>query len=335
MGNPYGQYGAAGGGAWSWAAGRERTLRQRPTIEVTVIGGYLGAGKTTLVNHLLRCATGRIAVLVNDFGDVDIDGALIESHDGSTISLTNGCICCSLVDGFAAALATVRSAEPMPERLVIEASGVADPASVAAYGHAPGLRLDATVVVVDAETIRARSRDEYVGDTVVGQLSSADIVVLNKLDLVDERAAVATRSWLRQAAPHAAIIDAVDSAVDPRVLLGSVDEPVVEPGRSEPAFESAEVLYQSRTWTAPGAVDRDWLEALLDSLPTGIVRTKGVVALTDRPGDPVVVQAVGRRWTIRPLSSENPARGSSGAPGQLVFIGLHGAFDDSFEASLG
>ncbi|MEL7156360.1 MAG: GTP-binding protein, partial [Actinomycetota bacterium] len=155
-------------------------------IPVTVIGGYLGSGKTTLVNHLLRGADERIAVLVNDFGSVNIDADLIESQDGETLRLANGCICCSLAEGFAAALDTVLELDPRPDRLVLEASGVADPAAVAAYGHGPGLLLDAVVVVVDGETVRAQAADGYLAQTIDGQLRAADVLVANKLDLVPE-----------------------------------------------------------------------------------------------------------------------------------------------------
>ena len=105
--------------------------RSEELIEVSVIGGYLGAGKTTLVNHILREASERVAVMVNDFGEINIDETLIDSSNENTISLTNGCICCSLVDGFATALESVLSFRPRPTRLVIEASGVADPGTIA------------------------------------------------------------------------------------------------------------------------------------------------------------------------------------------------------------
>ena len=291
-------------------------------IQVTVIGGYLGAGKTTLVNHILRTADERIAVLVNDFGDVNIDEALIASQDGDTISLANGCICCSLVDGFSAALATITALDPVPERLVIESSGVADPATVAAYGHSPGLRLDATVVVVDAETIRTKARDVYVGDTVVGQLGSGDIIVLNKTDLVDAESATDTRSWLAQRAPQAVIVDAANAVVDPAVLFGVIPTPLVlesEHKEGHAGHLHAESLFDSWTWTSTEPIERDAIEAFMESLSESIVRSKGILFLADDPEQPMVLQRVGKRWTLRRFLQPS-------APGsRMVLIGLRGA----------
>ena len=113
------------------------------SLPFTVIGGYLGAGKTTLLNHLLTNARGlRVAVLVNDFGSVNIDVDLIRSHDGDTINLANGCMCCSLVGGFAQAIGQVRNRAESFDHVVIEASGVADPAKIAQYGQMYELPLD-------------------------------------------------------------------------------------------------------------------------------------------------------------------------------------------------
>jgi G3E family GTPase len=141
-------------------------------IPLTVIGGYLGAGKTTLINHLLREAGGRqLTVLVNDFGELEIDAALIEARHGDTISLSNGCICCAVGDRLVSALMQIgRRARP-PDQLVIETSGIADPRRVAQIGTA-GRRfaLHGIVVVVDPLEARARLADPYVGETVRRQL---------------------------------------------------------------------------------------------------------------------------------------------------------------------
>jgi G3E family GTPase len=309
----------------------ERSGTTGPDIDVTVIGGYLGAGKTTLVNHILRTADERIAVLVNDFGDINIDEALIESDDGDTISLANGCICCSLVDGFAAALTTVRELEPLPQRLVIEASGVADPGTVAAYGHGPGLRLDAVVVVVDAETVQARSTDKYVGDTVQAQIRAADILVLNKVDLVDAGQLAGTAAWLTELAPDAVMVEADQAQVGPELLFGAIPDRSVADRRAEPdpadgRPNEADRLFESWTWQGPHPIPRAAIDRLMDDLPDSVVRAKGVVQLDDDTERPMVLQRVGGRWSLRKASAELRHRGGS----ELVFIGLSGALDQAW-----
>lgn len=302
--------------------------REVEDTAVSVIGGYLGAGKTTLVNHILRTADERVAVLVNDFGDINIDEDLIASQDGDTISLANGCICCSLVDGFSSALETVAELDPQPERLVIESSGVADPATVAAYGHGPGLTLDATIVVVDAETIRAKARDEYVGDTVVGQLGSADIIVLNKIDLVTDDDATATEEWLRGQCADAVIVRSADAVVDAALLFGVAPGSAAPPGEQAAAAEHghlhADSLFESWTWTGEADLSRGAIDALMDSLPDSVVRVKGLVTVDDEERV-MVLQRVGSRWSLRPFGPR-PKQFTS----QLVFIGLHGSIDDAW-----
>src|SRR5258708_3959715 len=168
----------------------------RDAIPFTVIGGFLGAGKTTLLNRLLRGATGRrFAVLVNDFGALDIDGRLVADHDGDTIALANGCLCCTIGDSL---VTTILSLLERPERfdhIVAEASGVADPGRVADLAVLePRLARDGVIVVVDAADVRERAADRRVGDTVTRQLGAADLIVLNKIDLAHDLAAL--RGWL-------------------------------------------------------------------------------------------------------------------------------------------
>lgn len=309
-------------------------------IPVTVIGGYLGSGKTTLVNHLLAAGLERIAVLVNDFGEVDIDADLIEQSDGDTIALANGCICCSLVDGLAAALDTIASLEPRPDRLVIEASGVADPATVAAYGHGPGYALDAVVVLVDAETVRQRAVDRYVGDTVIGQLRSADIVVVNKVDLVTPAVAADVVEWLGPRVDRALVVEAARAEIDPAVLFGHLagerrPEPGDEHGTdrgddrgSGHGHGAADEVYQNWTWVGATSVTRSAIEELMEDLPDAVVRAKGVLRLDDDPDRPQVLQRVGRRWSIRPVPATAPAATSTGS--RLVLIGRRGAVDDGW-----
>ncbi len=301
-------------------------------IPVTVIGGYLGSGKTTLVNQLLAAGSERIAVLVNDFGEVDIDAALIEQADGDTIALANGCICCSLVDGLAAALDTIANLEPAPDRLVIEASGVADPASVAAYGHGPGLTLDAVVVLVDVETVRQRAVDRYVGDTVISQLRSADIVVVNKVDLVAETEVAEVLAWLEHRVDRALVVTAERADVDPAVLFGRVTGAGQERSGSQPVrphgHGSVDDVFQNWTWVGDGSLARATIEGLMADLPDGIVRAKGVLRLDDDPDRPQVLQRVGQRWTLRPVPASAPASSSSGS--RLVLIGRTGALDDAW-----
>lgn len=152
------------------------------TLPVTLIGGYLGAGKTTLVNHLLRTADGlRLAILVNEFGALPIDADLIEARGEKVIAIAGGCVCCSYGSDLMAALMDLEVVAEEIDHVLIETSGVALPDQVArSLDLLAGYAHDGTVVLADAETVRARARDDYLSDTIAAQLESGDLLLLNK-----------------------------------------------------------------------------------------------------------------------------------------------------------
>ena len=148
-------------------------------IPVTVIAGYLGSGKTTLINKFLLEARSPIAVLVNDFGELDIDSKLIDNEESLTLSLTNGCVCCKLSDDIGASLESLKNRDI--SAVVIEASGVSLPIKIANYGLSwPGFTLNAIITVVDGQSIARLLKDKFVMHTVKNQIQQADAVLLNR-----------------------------------------------------------------------------------------------------------------------------------------------------------
>jgi G3E family GTPase len=298
-------------------------------IPVTMVGGYLGAGKTTLINHVLTGSHGlRIAVLVNDFGAINIDASLIADASDDTISLTNGCVCCSIHDDLGAALDLQTRRTSPPEHILIETSGVAEPARILTYATGwPGVRLDAVVTLVDAETIRARAEDKFVGRVVRRQLAAADFLVMNKRDLISDTERASLAQWLGQQAPKAQQVEAVYGRVD-HVLLFDTARPDerLEP-RSCPAATTdgsalevntvSRVHFYSTTIDMFTPVDIETLSATLQTLPPTIHRLKGFVS-DSSAGKRWLVQRVGNRLSI---TSVPRSVTSSGLANMLVAIG--------------
>jgi G3E family GTPase len=301
-------------------------------LPFTVIGGYLGAGKTTLLNHLLADAIGlRIAVLVNDFGSLNIDAALVRSHAGDTIELANGCLCCSLVSGFAEVLSRVKARAADFDHVVIEASGVAEPLRVAQMAQGFGFPIEARLVVVDGEQIERQAADKYVGDVVRRQLRQADLLLVNKLDLISEEEREALRGALDTLALGVSRLEMERGELPLALLLGrhfgsALPSPLSDcfPGSGADAGETAH-RHDERfdTWILPceRPLTRLALERFATRLPAGLHRAKGFVVLADAPDQPHLFQLVGNRWSLEPAETGTvPAGGTA-----LVVIGHRGA----------
>ena len=280
-------------------------------LSVITIGGYLGSGKTTLLNNLLRRADGRrLAVLVNEFGELPIDEDLIVAEDENMISIAGGCICCSFGNDLIGALNELAMLDPPPDYVVIESSGVAIPgAIVSTFSLIDGFRSDGIVVVVDAETVQAAAKDDYIGDTITRQLSDAEIVLVNKLDLVEPEQAKDLAAWLSEMAPDAAQVPARFGDVAPETILGVVAEPST--GHTAP---HSDAQFESMILRPDGDVDASVLAQDLATGGYGVIRAKGYVAGAE--GQTWLIQTVGRRWQ----AEQAQEHGVTG----IVCLGLRG-----------
>ena len=156
-------------------------------IPLTLISGYLGTGKTTLINNLLRTTKKKIALLVNDFGDVNIDESLIESRTDSILSIAGGCVCCSYGNELIETLESMNSNEILPDHIVLEASGIALPSKIIqTISLMDFLSFHGTLLLTDASRLRSQLNDLYISDTISLQIEQHDLLVLNKTDLLKE-----------------------------------------------------------------------------------------------------------------------------------------------------
>jgi G3E family GTPase len=270
-------------------------------VAVLVVAGYLGSGKTTLVNQVLRSpAAPRTAVVVNDFGAVGIDEHLISGCDGDVIALANGCICCTYGASLTGTLLDLLERDEALRLVIIETSGVADPTEVVRQSSLPGFVRARVVTVVDAEDVRRRASDRFVGRTVLGQIAAAGLLVLNKVDLVPSEAALAeVRTFLDAVAPSIPVVEAVHGSVPLLTLLhaavhGSIGVDVDEAAPSERGHG-----HVSWSWSHPGPIGREPFEKFLADLPTTVVRAKGIVTFADALSTRVEFHCVGGRIEVR------------------------------------
>ncbi|WGS20377.1 MULTISPECIES: GTP-binding protein [unclassified Bradyrhizobium] len=285
-------------------------------VPILLVVGFLGAGKTTVVNHLLAHAQGRrIAAVVNDFGAINIDAELIAGTSDGVASLSNGCICCSLEGDLIRTLATLLRRDPRPEFIVIETSGVADPSDVVRnlmdpviWREAP---LETVLCVVDATQPAARLDDALLRS----QLRAADVVALSKVDLASAEQCARIRDAVRALRPAAVVVDALNGEVPTALLFpADLDRPP-SPRETEPRRPVVD-RFETLNWTSERPVRLPRLQQAISRLAPKLARAKGLFETVEQPGRLMVFQLAGGRATL--------AAGEAPAPGvprtRIVFI---------------
>lgn len=286
-------------------------------VPILLVTGFLGAGKTTVVNHLLAHADGRrIAAIVNDFGAINIDAELIAGTGDGVISLANGCICCSLEGDLLRTLSTLLRRNPRPEYIVIETSGVADPADIVRNLMDPVILREAPLETVLCVIDAGMPSSALDGALQRSQLRVADIVALSKLDLEDEGAGLRMRAAIRAQRVPAVVVDATHGEIPSALLFPAhVDRAVAAPRTPRPK-RPAEERFETLSWISDRPVSLPRLQQAIGRLAPKLVRAKGLFETIEQPGRQMVFQFAGGRATLAP--GEAPTAGAPRA--RIVFI---------------
>jgi G3E family GTPase len=269
---------------------------------ITLVTGPLGSGKTTLLRHILATRRAKIAIVMNEFGEIAIDAKVIEGKNVRIAELGGGCVCCSLLGEFEAAVNEIIE-KVAPEMIIVETTGLAEPEALVfnIQEALPQCRLDGVVSVIDADML---VRFPELGHTTRLQIEGADILLLNKIDLVKPTQIEPLETKLREINPTAAIIRTQRCRIDPELMFGiGREKKVARPEhRHQPEFESF-------TFSSDNIFSRDCFEAFADRLPANVIRAKGFIRF---PDGAQLFNFVAGRWELEPFESDRT---------ELVFIG--------------
>lgn len=262
-------------------------------VPLTIISGFLGSGKTSLLNHLLTQANGkRITAMVNDFGALNIDAELIAAKHGNQIALANGCVCCSIGDDLMRTFIDVMQQDPLPDHIIIEASGVAEPSRIAGFASVdPKLRLDGIVTLVDAAAHATHSKDPHLADNYNKQIEAAHMLLISKPDLADAETLKLLATELTAQCPETPQTGVTHGRLPIEIVLGLNSNEA--PTLPETDIDHGLVQWGGHLPHTP----RTALIDKLESLRPHVLRAKGI--LQDAEGPYVLHLAGGRISTER------------------------------------
>ncbi|MBP7768297.1 cobalamin biosynthesis protein CobW [Candidatus Woesebacteria bacterium] len=296
-------------------------MQQVPT---TVFSGFLGSGKTTIISKLidtLQANRQQVVYIKNEIGEENIDSKILSGQQIQTRELLNGCICCTLVGPFITAIDEVISTLH-PDRIIIEASGAADPAAIALMidSH-PKLIRDGVISIIDVVNFEGY---KDLSHTAQNQTSFTDLLVFNKVELVDEKRKEAVVGYVRELNSHSPVVEAPHGVLRPEVAFGLADAELnallhnEERGESHEHHEDhlAEDGIETLHFTATAVVVREKIEKFLRELPGAVYRVKGFAQIGI--SETVMINKVGVRTDLSAAHKEFELQGAS-----VVCIGFH------------